>query len=222
MNHAPRMLQGVPYLGIEELLFRHERKLSTVQFIASSGQEALSIKGTLDSQKGSVFMKIFRDTGVQPAIMRDFLQKIGLTKDRLYYESNANPISDVDYEAFIRRFTGGTNEPEPSFISYVTPGLKQVERQAIAFSEGKKVLPDRIPQLMGVLTYNGIPIGIMTEFVEGEGKSIMEVQKLLKGDIEVLKSHHIITDDHPWAANAIVTKGGGIKLVDLTHDREIK
>lgn len=211
MEKAPRVLEGTPYYKAEQLLLSGESWSGNVRFVGY-GEEGIGLRFY-----SSLFMKIFRYAPIPREVFSAFIFKVMEKRGNLigWNEELMNPNT---FNEFARDLTGEVSNHFESMIQE-TLNFSKVENQAVGFVIGHRILPNRIPRLFGVLTYDNKPVGFITEFIEGEvfNPSDSEVS-LLEEDLGLLESHGVEVDLGRHASkNFVRDPYGNIKFIDVDY-----
>ena len=214
---AIRILKEYPHYQLENIIFRHEPGITCVQRW-HQGQEGLGF--LIDQGQGlpPMFLKIFRHLTIPKVVMKEFLLKMKMPVSGLGVGDILNDkslLKDLDYDV--------GNPLNESNLQY-NINERQPERQAAALVMCHRLDSVHFPALKSIWTYNGLPIGYATEYIEGKPVSVephgnevtsSEIFLRLKKTLNALD----IRIDQFWGSNnGILTTDGTLKLVDLTFE----
>ncbi|MEO8581689.1 MAG: hypothetical protein ABI425_03860 [Patescibacteria group bacterium] len=210
-------LRSIPHIALEELIFRHENDLDNEFGVIVGGQGHESVGLIVRGANGEkTFFKIFK--GVVPfQIMKDFLQKAGVRRED--FNDNKDPkINDGEFNMYLSDLAGR----EASTIKLSQTTINKILSKAFAIKKGNEILPNRVPELKAILTWDGIPAGFSTEYIQGPAEPIDEENAEYAADIQFLKTQNLHVDSFIDANNAIREPNGNIKFLDLLYTGELK
>ncbi|HLL61383.1 MAG TPA: hypothetical protein VK338_06725 [Candidatus Nitrosocosmicus sp.] len=212
---TPKLLEGVPYYGIEEIIHKHEIDIPNGVYRAY-GFEGIGFAIQLEPNSDLVFLKIFRNTAIPKPILKDFLQKMKVRLESLAdksggYISHKEYLANLDYIAGFEK-REATKEAEEN---------STIERQAIALHVGNRVLPANVPKLQAIWTYNGKPVGYSCEYITGEMHKYSEYKDdpLFQEKVSLLFKNKIMMDN--IGKNIIVKPNGQVVFIDMNYFSDI-
>ncbi len=213
-------LRGIPHFQLEELLLQHKLDLTIDGIVLGGiGDDGVGFKlGDKDGERS--YLKIFRLGLVPQPILIDFVQKSGVHRENIT-NWDGSKVSEAEFQKTLKEWTDSLfDDSEADRKSAAS--RKLFERQALGIKKGHELLPNRVPELQAIWTWNGEPVAIATEFKEGKGEPITKWNEDYSADVKILETNGIIVDDFFERDNAIRDKDNNVWFIDLEYWPENK
>lgn len=208
-------LRDIPHYQLEELLLQHKLDL-TVEGITLGGMGQDSIGFKIDKgTEGKSFLKVFRLGIIPQEILIDFVQKSGVHRENLK-DWKGEVISEDEFKRTLNEWTDSRFDDSKEGRESASR-RKLFERQVLGIQKGNKLLPNRVPKLEGIWTWNGEPVAMTIEFKDGKGEPITTWNEEYSSDIKLLEENGIVVDDFFERDNSIRDENNNVWFIDLEY-----